>query len=260
MSQVSTSFVQDQKHASKSDKFVAIQPSQIATVLADHGFDLIGLKSGRAKDPSRADHQTTIARYRSNAAFEVKGLNLDIMFRVPHLYGALEARLGFFRGVCANQWNMGQLFQVEKVRHTGDALSQIDTLIPRLVAQQASLIEMIQLMQARNVTPEELTQLATDVAQARVSDIENVSQIKTVDLLRPRRQDDTASDLFTVANVLQENATRFGIRYQTKTVNPETNVVSIRDYTSRRVNEASVKAIQLNASIWDIATKLVKAA
>jgi hypothetical protein len=182
------------------------------------------------------------------------------MFRVPHLYGALEARLGFFRGVCANQWNMGQLFECIKVRHTGDALSQIDTLIPKLVAQQASLIETIQLMQARQVNGTELADLARQVALARIGEIENVSRFETVDLLRPRRQDDTASDLFTVANVLQENATRFGIRYQTKTVDTVTNVVSIRDYTSRRVNEASVKAIQLNASIWDIATSLVKAA
>lgn len=260
MSQLSTSFIQNSRHVSKSDKFVVIQPSQIATVLADHGFDMVGLKTGRPKDPSRADYQTTIARYRSNSQFAINGLSLDIMFKVPHLYGALEARLGFFRGTCANQWNMGQLFECLKVRHIGDALDEINNLIPRLVAQQASLIETIKLMQARNVTPEELSQLATDVAQARVAGIDNVTEIKTVDLLKPRRQDDTAQDLFTVVNVLQENATRFGIRYQTKTFNPETNVVSIRDYTSRRINEASVKAIELNASIWDIATKLVQAA
>jgi len=256
---VSTSFVQDSRHVSKSDKFVVIQPSQIATVLADHGFDMVGLKTGRAKDSSRQDHQTTIARYRSNSQFEINGLNLDIMFKVPHLYGALEARLGFFRGVCANQWNMGQLFQVEKVRHTGDALNQIDTLLPRLVAQQASLIETIKLMQARNVTGTELADLAQLVAAARVDGIENVSRIETVDLLKPRRQDDTATDLFTVANVLQENATRFGIRYTTQSQD-ENGVINMRQYTSRRINEASVKAIELNASIWDIATKLITAA
>ena len=220
---------------------------------------MVGLKTGRAKDASRADHQTTIARYRSNSQFEINGLSLDIMFKVPHLYGALEARLGFFRGTCANQWNMGQLFECFKVRHTGDALFQIDTLLPRLVAQQASLIETIKLMQSRNVTPEELSQLATDVAAARIAGIDNVTQIKTADLLKPRRADDTAADLFTVANVLQENATRFGIRYTTQSQD-ENGVTNLRHYTSRRINEASVKAIELNASIWDIATNLVKAA
>ncbi len=259
MTQVSSSFIQDTKHVSKSDKFVVLQPSQIATVLADHGFDMVGLKTGKARSQDKACHQTTIARYRSSNQFEIEGLSLDIMFRVPHLYGALEARLGFFRGVCANQWNMGSLFETAKIRHTGDALSQIDTLIPRLVAQRESLIETIELMKSRNVTPEELIKLSQDVAAARLDGVENVSQIGTLTLLEPRRLDDTASDLFTVANVLQENATRIGIPYQLKTVN-EANIVSIQNRVTRPVNEASIKAIELNASIWDIATSLVKAA
>lgn len=259
MSNVSTSFVQDQKHLSKSDRFVVIQPSQIATVLADHGFNMVGLKTSRAKDQSRQDHQTTIARYRAAGDFQIEGLNLDIMFRVPHLYGALEARLGFFRGTCANQWNMGKLFAVEKIRHTGDALNQINTLLPRLVAQQEQLVDTIRLMQARDVTGSELASMAQLVSQARVAGIENVVNVTTVDLLRPRRSDDNARDLFTVANVLQENATRYGIRYRTQNTN-EQGIVTVRDYTSRRINEASVKAVELNSTIWDIAAGMLRAA
>lgn len=259
MGQVSTSFVQDQRHITKSDRFVVLQPSQIATVLADHGFDLVGLKTGRAKQVDKQDFQTTTARYRSRNVFEVEGLSLDIMFRVPHLYGALEARLGFFRGLCANQWNMGKLFNVSKVRHSGDALEQINQLIPGLVAQRGQLIETIQEMRMRDVTPGELLTLADSVAKARLDGVDNVTRIETRDLMRPRRQGDVASDLFTVTNVLQENATRFGLRYSTTTTDLQGQTV-VRNFTTRRINEASVKAIDLNASIWDIATGLVKAA
>jgi len=47
---VSTSFVQDQRHTTKSQRFSAVQPSHIAAVLDNHGFNLVHLKSAGAED------------------------------------------------------------------------------------------------------------------------------------------------------------------------------------------------------------------
>ena len=158
---VSKSFVQDQTHMSKSLTVMShIQPSQVAEVLKDHGFDLVGLKSGRGRVADRLDHQTTIARYRSNTDLLIDGLSMDIMFKIPHLTGKLEGRLGFFRGVCANQWNAGKLFETIKFAHLGDVQNELNAAIPRLVAQRAELIDTIRLMQARTVTGLELATLA----------------------------------------------------------------------------------------------------
>lgn len=258
---VSTSFVQDQRHVDKSDRFQPIQPSQIATVLDGHGFDLISLKTGNARKPDRADFQNTIAIYQSRGeTLTAKGdLAMRIVFKVPHLYGALVGMLGLYRMVCQNGLIVGvQNFETIKVKHLGDPVSELNSLIPRLVAQRQSLIDTIAAMQSRTVSAIELSQFATNVAQIRLGQTENVSRIMATDLLKVRRVEDNAADLFTVLNVVQENAIRFGLRYQTTTVNDRNETV-VRNGTARRVLESSVKSIDLNASIWDEATKLLTA-
>ncbi len=253
---VSNSFVQDQKHLTKSNRFVTIQPSAVAEVLLDHGFDLVGLKSGHGRKPDRLDYQTTVARYRSNDNFEIQGLNMDIMFKIPHLTGKLEARLGFFRGVCANQWNMGKLFEILKFAHTGNVLNELNASIPRLVAQRQELIETIRMMQARTVSAPELVQLAQSTANARLEGVEGIQTMHAADLIIPRRLEDRNADLFTVTNVLQENAIRFGLQYQTKSMNA-LNQPIVRNMVSRKIQENSVKAIELNSTIWDAAATLL---
>ena len=255
---ISTSFVQDQVHATKSERFKAIQPSQIATVLDGHGFDLVSLKTGKAKSADRADFQNTVAVYQARSSnLDVNGLDFRIVFKVPHLYGALVGMLGLYRLVCKNGLVVGvRNFETVKVKHMGDPVSELNSLIPRLVAQRQSLFDMVQLMQSRIVTPIELSQLATNVANIRLAQTENVSKIYAQDLLKVRRAEDAKSDLFSVLNVLQENAIRFGIRYQTETLDAQGQTV-IRNGTARRISEQSVKSIDLNASIWDAATALL---
>src|SRR5690242_17655958 len=104
------SFFQDKPYITKSNKFIAVKPSGIEEMLKDHGFNIVHLKTGRARKEDTAAFQTTIARYRSQDAFEVQGLSLDIIFKVPHLYGAITGVLGLFRGVCSNQLNVGTHF------------------------------------------------------------------------------------------------------------------------------------------------------
>ncbi len=252
------SFTQDQKHSIKSDRFVPIQPSQLATVMADHGFDMVHLKSGRGRNPDRKDFQTTIARYRSRDAFEVQGLAFDIILKVPHLYGSMQAVLGLFRGVCANQLNVGQHFANVKVRHTGQPMELLNELIPALVAQREQLVGTITAMQARDVTPREVVELAQRVAQIRLCDA-NAINVQVQDIIRPRRMEDAGNDLFTVMNVLQENVMRYGLRYQTVQAATPERAAGIRNLRTHKVREQGASALQLNGSIWDAAANLLVA-
>lgn len=256
---VSTSFIQDQKHAVKSDRFQVIQPVRIAEVLNDHGFDLVHLKTGKSRSPERADFQTTVARYRSRDNFEIDGLNFDLIFKVPHLYGALQGVLGLFRGVCANQINVGTHFETIKVRHTGNPYEELNQLIPMLVSQRTKLIETVNSMSQRQLSPDELIQLARQVASIRLEGVENIQTVNVEDLLKVRRDADVKNDLFSALNVIQENVIRYGLRYQL-TSTDEHGSTRTRNQLTRKVKEESVKAIDLNASIWDAATKMLNVA
>lgn len=249
------SFNQVDRYSEKSKRFQVITPAKIEGVLLDHGFDLVHLKTGKAKRIEKSDFQTTVARYRSRDAFEIEGLSMDLIFKVPHLYGALTGVLGLFRGVCANQLAVGTHFETIKVRHSGEPMNQLNALIPELVAQREKLIETIQLMQTRDVTPGEALELAKSMARIRLNDVENIDQINFQDLLKPRREADIKGDLFSVFNVIQENLTRYGLSYQTKKVIDGREV--IRSMKTRRLNEYSSNVVDFNGSIFDEAIKLI---
>jgi hypothetical protein len=257
---ISPSFVQNQRHDTKSERFQPIQPSQIATVLDGHGFDLVSLKTGKGRNPDRVDFQNTVAVYQArDEALNIGDAAFRLVFKVPHLYGSLVGLLGLFRLVCKNGLVAGvQNFETIKVKHLGDPVSELNSLIPKLVAQRAALNETVKMMQARDVSPVEAAQLVKNIAQIRLSQTENVIKVHAEDLLKVRRNEDNYTDLFTLLNVIQENAIRYGIRYQTETKDLDGNAI-VRNGTARRISEQSVKAIDLNVSIWDEATKLLTA-
>lgn len=258
------SFFQDQKHVSKTDRFVAIQPSQIESVLKDNGFNLVHLKMGKARLEDRANHQTTIARYRSPDALKINGLNMDLVFKVPHLYGALEAFLGTFRQVCSNGLTVGSKFyQCPKIRHTGDALTQLNQMIPVLVSKHYELAENIRAMQAREVNGSQVADFIRDVTQLRLGTNDKIVSVNYEDLMKVRRQDDNGRDAFSVLNVVQENVMRYGLRYKTETIDDQGRK-SIRNMNARPVGwtkkigeTETIRSVDLNASIWDSATKIL---
>lgn len=261
---VSTSFVQDSRHVSKSPRFVPVQPSQISMVLADHGLFLNHLKTGHARHEDRAHHQTTIARYVAHDSADMvraigAGSSLDLLVKAPHLNGAVEFRLGFFRGTCANQWNAGKLFASVRVSHFAGCLDTIDRLIPALIGRRDELIAQIGQMQARTLNAHELAQLASGVATIRLAgaqNVENISRVHTGDLLQVRRADDRRNDLFSVANVLQENALRFSMRYDLRSQNNEGRPIT-RRMSTRPVMDTTASAVEMTGSIWEQAAALL---
>lgn len=258
-----TSFTQDQKHETKSNKFIAIQPSQIGAALIGQGFDLVHLKMGKARKAGNETHQTTIARYRQNHELKIGGNYMDLVFKVPHLYGAIEAFVGTYRLVCSNGMVVGtKFFAPPRIKHVGDAQSQIDALIPQLVAKHDELVANIEFLQSRDVTSSQVAEFVRVSANLRLQGTGNVSNIQYSDLTRVRRADDAGNDAFTVLNVVQENLMRYGMRYETRSID-DTGRETVRNMTARPVTRSrmgdteSVRSVDLNASLWDAANEIL---
>jgi hypothetical protein len=110
-------------------------------------------------------------------------------------------------------------------------------------------------MQAKELTPSDISGLAVSMAEIRLAEVTSLKKIKTTDLLTVRRLDDDKRDLFTVYNVLQENLLRYGVRYEIESqLNGET---IIQQRTTRKVAEDTPRAIELNGMMWDKATRLL---
>lgn len=257
-----TSFTQDEAHQTKSSKFVTLTPAETAAIMADHGFDQVSLNMGRAKLADRAAHQNVTARYRSRNALKINGLWMDIVAMQKHLYGADQFFVGTWRQICSNGLTVGQKFATGRLVHLGSAESQLNALLPRLIAQHDQLVSHIETMMARNVTPNEVAQLTKQVADLRLDGIKNIVSVQYSDLAKVRRTEDTGTDLFTVMNVLQENAMRYGIRYQTESTDQfgiklVRNVLARPVTKSRRGDVESVRSVEMNASIWDRAMDIL---
>jgi Domain of unknown function (DUF932) len=254
---VSASYLQDTRHAQVTDRFQVIQPASVGAALADHGFNLVACITGKGRDADKLDFQRTISRYRSNDLFAVEGLSLDIIYISKHLgRGCDELRLGFFRGVCANQWNVGTLFNLIKFRHTGNPLQDIQEGIAAILAQRGKLIEQIKAMQAKTLTIPEIEALAKRYAEIRLADKDNVVRVDFKKLAIVRREADAAIDLFTVANVLQENVVRYPLPYSIDAVDGQGNPY-VRNMTTRRLRDSSSQLVDLNGKLFDEAMKLV---
>lgn len=254
----STSFTQDQRHLTKSSRFQPVKPELIADVLSNHGFTMASLKTGKARLTDRESHQTTIARYRSNTEMKIGGNYLDIVAKVPHLYGAVELFVGTYRVICSNGLTTGFKFDSYKVKHLGNPTDQILEALPKLVAQEKLLVETIQAMQNRVLTNFELIEIANRVAIIRLEGINNAHNVNYLGLLKRHRNEDQGNDLYTVLNVLQENIVRTGLTYQTILTNSLTNETVVRNATARRIGETSVRSININSRIWDVATEFLK--
>ncbi len=255
----STSFIQDQKHVTKSQRFQPIKPELIESVLSPHGFKLASLKTGRAVLADRANHQTTIARYRSATELKIGGNYLEIVAKVPHLYGAVELFLGTYRVVCSNGLVVGTKFSSIKIKHLGNPVQEIEQALPLLVAQENAMVQTIQAMQERQLSQNEITLFAYNAARSRLSGVEHVESIFSDDLLDVKRLEDQGADLYSVMNVVQENLVRHKMRYTLNSTRGD-GTAYVRNATARGIGERSIRSIELNAKLWDLATEFLRAA
>jgi len=257
---VTKSFMQTERYSNVSEKFQVIQPAMIGGVLSENGFKLVSLITGKAKHEDKKDFQRTIARYRELDAFEVDGLHLDLLYISNHMgRGRDRLILSFMRGVCANQWNTGKGFDAVYIRHSGNPIADLRDGIARILGQRSKLVQVIQKMQNVTLTAGQIETLARQYAEIRLDGVENVIDVDFKSLAKIHRQDDAKLDLFTVANVLQENVIRSRLKYRIKTVDSNGQTVE-RNQSTRVLRGSSVKLIDLNAKMFDVAMQYLNAA
>ncbi len=89
--------------------------------------------------------------------------------------------------------------------------------------------------------------------------LDNVSAFEFRDLLSVRRVEDQGIDLYSVMNVVQENVIRNHMRYTLNAVKVD-GTPYIRNVRARGIGESSIRSIEVNAKLWDLATSFLIAA
>lgn len=245
------SFLQGERFHTVSSRFQPIQPSLVASRLEAHGFQAVSLLTGRSRHEDKVDFQRTISRFRETSSHGIDGLHVDVIYISKHMgRGQDEIRLGLYRGLCANQWTAGTIIETIKIRHTGNAWSDLEEGLIQIVAQRNKFLKVIEEMRKVKLTYTQAQDLARSMALTRLEKVTSLNTFSSDALLNFHREGDQGNDLFTVMNVIQENVIRFPVGYTVNSRDRDGNPVT-RNQTTRRLKESSGSLVALNAALFD---------
>lgn len=238
-----------------SAKYVAINTKTIVDRFEQAGFELQGSSIARVRNPERDGYQKHLLRF-AHPDLKAKQLN-DI---VPQIVlrnsydgsSSFQLWLGVFRLVCANGLIVGQAWHSVRVRHVGQ--SALDNAIAgafEVSKQVETLTSKIEQMQKTEMTESMQIDFANKASKLILP--ETAIQYDVASMLKPRRADDTASDLWTIFNRVQETAIRGGLQYTS--VN---GLGNIRRNTGRNIRSID-RNIDVNQKLWTLAETTLQA-
>ena len=254
---ISGSYVQADRHSNVSERYNVVQASAVGQAMTDNGLTLASLSTGRAKHEDKIDFQRTLSRYRGPELFQENGkpVHLEVIYDSKHMgRGVDRILLGIYRMVCTNGLFVGTNFFKHEIRHSGNTYDNLNLGIVAALGMQAKLSQAIERMRSTILTPEQRETFALEAVKLLTPD--NALQVRHR-LLAPRRADDTGLDLWTVYNVVQENAMQGrAVGYTLATVDPHTGMPGTRAMYSRAIKPNSGKDADFNQGLFEIADKI----
>jgi hypothetical protein len=152
---------------------------------------------------------------------------------------------GVYRLVCANGMIVGNSFAEARVRHTKNTPDEIVDASFRVIESLPGIADGIEDMRAITLEAGERQAFANAALALRYE--EGEAPIRAAQLLEPRRYADTASDLWTTFNTVQEHLLRGGDR----TLN------ATRRTKTRRISSVG-KDVALNRALWTLSEEMAR--
>lgn len=242
------------KHASRSDKFIAVPTIDVVRELQRHDFLPVGAKQSRTRDASRKDYTKHLIRFRHASTITPSratgGVPEIILRNANDGTSSYDLMAGVWREVCLNGLVVcTQGLDSVKVRHNGRKV--IDDVIEgtyRVLGQTESYMAAPLQWQGITVSREAAKAYAESAHMLRFDSTD--TPIKPEQLLVPRRVEDRATDLWTVFNVVQENAIK-GDLSGTRASIDASGHLRTRRVTTRPIDGID-QNVKLNQALWKL--------
>lgn len=238
-------------------KYVPVKTQDIIDKLVNSGFQVTNTvvtkprkieKLGFQKHMIRLSHNDLVLKNVNDSRPEL------VIVNSHDATTSIQFLIGIFRLVCANGLVVGKTYGGSSIRHTGDVFTKIDESLDDIRKRLPMVAEIIQKFSSIHLTQSEIRDFTNEAIKlllpktATNVSLESASQI--------RRQDDDASDLWTVYNRVQETFLNGGVKYQT----PNTeNPLILRPNTSRRIKSID-RQLEVNQGLWTLADEFSKVA
>ena len=242
-------------HESRSEKFSPIPTIEILRALAHEQFFPVGVQQIASRLPGHEEHSKHLVRIRrlddierqvGDNVFEIMLRNANDGSSKYNLMGAM------FRIRCMNSLVTHESTVDEvTVRHSGDALYNVIEGTYRVLESADRVLEAPMKWGAIPLDEPERIAFAAKAHALRFGEGEKMApmagSISSLDLLQQHRDGDRGHDLWTVFNVVQENAIKGGIEgLGTDRLGRE------RLYRTRPVKGID-QTVGLNRALWKLA-------
>lgn len=239
-----------------SEKYLFVPTVQVVEQIEAQGYSVTKAMQSRAKTAGGRDYVKHMLRFRKTESLEKGLLNAKdsstelILVNSHNGSSAFQLHLGVFRIACLNGMIAGDIFAAQSVRHIGFSNDKIIEAQYQVLGNETKLIESVESMRSVQLNQDEKMLLASTALSVRYDKDE--TQPRPEQLLRPRRQADSASDLWSTFNVIQENIIKGGLRTISANERGQTKRNSTREVKSVDQNK------KLNQALWTLAEEMRK--
>jgi hypothetical protein len=225
-----------------SERYQFIPTSNLIEQLRDRGWQPVRAwqaRFGQSVDPEHTTHEITFQKPR--AKIEVGGVLPQMRLLNNHMARrAWRLFAGFFKLICSNglvvSAGIGET-QARIVHLTGAEVT-IDMALNEATDSLDGACDTIARWQKLRLSPAEELRFATDAAQIRKGSPDLPAGLNAGAYLTRHRAEDVGHDLWTVFNVVQENAIKGGIAPLGRAL--------------RGIRSAPAD-IRINTQLWDLA-------
>jgi hypothetical protein len=248
---VAPSVFADAAHESRSARYAYIPTIDILHGLRREGFEVYSATQARARDEDKRDHTKHLLRLRhaSQLARATGDSSPELVILNSHDgTSSYQMMGGVFRMVCANGLIVPDgVCQSIKVQHKGRVLDDVTEGAYTILDGLTRVIDDRDAMRALTLSDDEARIFASAALQLRYDD-DKPAPIEPAQVLRPRRIEDRASDLWTTFNRTQENLVRGGLRGRSANGARQ----------STRAITGIDQDVKLNRALWTLADEMRK--
>lgn len=249
------SILADRPHDKMSGRYSHLSTLETINAFISEGFGITSVQAVRPREAAREGFEKHLLRF-SKLDAPTWDDRVEIINVNSHDGSAADLiMLGVFRMACANGIIAGTQFESERIRHVGDAASQLRDAIAKVSGRFNEISGVVDHWKTITLKHDEYYEFAERAQELILPKSEGepdtVRQLTgaPTQLLRTQRVSDMGHDLWTVFNVAQERIMQGKYRVTSQNMRGQ-----IRRGSGRAITSIS-RTVDINRKLWDIAAK-----
>jgi hypothetical protein len=238
-----------------SNKYQPISTATIIEHLRQEGFMPTDARQSNCRLKNKMAYTKHMVRFRHRDTQVTASQLFPELILINSHDGLSSYRLlaGMYRLICSNGLVAGYGYDDIRIRHQGDIIGNVIEGTHTIVNNAYAVLEATEKMASVQLNLEERQYFADAAHTLRFDDSEIGQAVESKKLLMPRRMSEVNQhDLFTVFNVVQENAIKGGVGGHARD----------KDGYVKRIKTREVKGIDqntsLNRALWTLAEKMMQ--